>query len=81
VKEAMEGDALRIAYDAIMEEEDGVDYITLGPLTNLSALITRFPDVVGRLRQVITVAGGSNVWLITKTDPARLLEIIAESLV
>ena len=66
VKEAMEGISLRIVYDAIMEEEDGVDYITLGPLTNLSALIKRFPDVVGRLNQVITMGGGIGLGNVTR---------------
>ena len=66
VREPMEGAALRIVYDAIMEEEGGVDYITLGPMTNLSALIKRFPDVVGHLHQVITMGGGIGLGNVTK---------------
>ena len=53
----LEGDALQIIYDSIVEA-GSVDYITLGPLTNLSALIKRFPDVVERLGLVVTMGGG-----------------------
>ena len=66
VKEAIGGDSLQIVYDAIMEEEGGVDYITLGPLTNLSALIARFPEVVRKLKQVITMGGGIGLGNVTK---------------
>jgi len=65
VKEAVEGDCLQIVYDAIMEEES-VDYITLGPMTNLSALIGRFPGVIGKLRQVITMGGGIGLGNVTE---------------
>ena len=64
-REAVEGDYLQIVYDAIMEEES-VDYITLGPLTNLSALIRRFPDVIGHIEQVITMGGGINLGNVTE---------------
>jgi len=63
-KEALEGDFLQIIYDAITEC-GSVDYITLGPLTNLSALIMRFPDVVGRLRRVIAMGGGIGLGNVT----------------
>jgi len=65
VKRAMEGDCLQIVYDAIMEEES-VDYITLGPMTNLSALIARFPEVVKKLNQVITMGGGIGLGNVTQ---------------
>lgn len=35
-----------------------VDYITLGPLTNLAMLLTRFPDVKQHLGKVVTMGGG-----------------------
>lgn len=65
VKEPLDGIALRIVYDAIVEA-GSVDYITLGPMTNLSALITRFPDVVGHLNQVITMGGGIGLGNVTE---------------
>jgi len=66
VKQAVVGDFFRIVHDAVMEEEGGVDYITLGPLTNLSALITRFPEVAGRLKRVITMGGGIGLGNVTE---------------
>jgi len=65
VKEPIEGDYLQIVYDAIVEA-GSVDYISLGPLTNLSALITRFPDVLGRLNQVVTMGGGIGLGNVTE---------------
>ena len=60
-----EGDALQMLYDAIVQAGK-VDYITLGPMTNLSALIRRFPDVVPRLHQVITMGGGIGLGNVTE---------------
>jgi inosine-uridine nucleoside N-ribohydrolase len=57
IKNAIEGDYLKIVYDFIIEEEC-VDYIALGPMTNLSALIRRFPDVVERINQTTIMGGG-----------------------
>jgi len=57
VREALEGDALQIVYDAIVEE-GCADYIALGPLTNLSALMRRFPEAAARLRRVVVMGGG-----------------------
>ena len=65
VREPLEGTALRIAYEAIVEA-GSVDYITLGPMTNLSALIKRFPDVVGHLHQVVTMGGGIGLGNVTE---------------
>ena len=65
VRKTVEGDSLKIVYDAIIEEES-VDYITLGPLTNLSALIRRFPDITKRLNKVYTMGGGIGLGNVTK---------------
>jgi inosine-uridine nucleoside N-ribohydrolase len=65
VKDAIVGDYLQIIYDAIVEEGT-VDYISLGPLTNLSALIRRFPDVVERINRVITMGGGIGLGNVTE---------------
>jgi len=65
VRQAMEGDYLQILYDAIVQC-GSVDYITLGPLTNLSALIARFPDAVRRLRRVVTMGGGIGLGNVTQ---------------
>lgn len=35
-----------------------VDYITLGPLTNLAMLLTRFPEVKQHIRKIVTMGGG-----------------------
>lgn len=35
-----------------------VDYITLGPLTNLAMLLTRFPDVKQHIGKIVTMGGG-----------------------
>jgi len=65
-RQAVGGDYLQLVYDAIMEEDNGVDYIALGPMTNLSALITRFPEVVKKLNQVIAMGGGIGLGNVTK---------------
>jgi len=65
VREAVEGDCLQIVYDAIVEA-GSVDYITLGPMTNLAALITRFPDVTQYLHRVITMGGGIGLGNVTE---------------
>ena len=43
--------------DSCRGDTRGVDYIVLGPLTNLSALIKRYPDAVGRIDRVIVMGG------------------------
>lgn len=56
-KSAVEGDFLQIIYDRI-KKAGKVDYITLGPLTNLALLIKRFPDVTSFIDRVISMGGG-----------------------
>lgn len=51
------GDFPEIAYQKI-KESGKVDYITLGPLTNLAKLIERYPDVVDSIETVVTMGGG-----------------------
>lgn len=53
----IEGDFLRLTYEKILECKR-VDYITLGPLTNLAELIRRYPDVVKHIENVVTMGGG-----------------------
>lgn len=50
-------DWLLYCYQTICEA-GYVDYITLGPLTNLAMLLTRFPDVKRHLGKVVTMGGG-----------------------
>ena len=64
-RQVIDGDYLKTVHDAIMEEES-VDYIALGPLTNLSALTARFPDVVPRINHVTIMGGGIGRGNITK---------------
>lgn len=54
---AIEGDAIKMVYDRIIRHNK-VDYITLGPLTNLALLIKRFPDVLEHIEQVVSMGGG-----------------------
>ena len=65
VPEAVQGDSLQILYDTIIKAGKVV-YITLGPLTNLSELIKRFPDVVDHLHQVVTMGGGIGLGNVTE---------------
>jgi len=65
IKGAIEGDYLQAVHDAIVEA-GSADYIALGPLTNLSALFTRFPDIVGRLRRVAVMGGGMGLGNVTR---------------
>ena len=63
VRKAVEGDFLKIVYESIMEDES-VDYILIGPHTNLSSLIKRYPDVVKRINHLAIMGGcigGGNV--------------------
>ncbi|MFZ2538053.1 MAG: nucleoside hydrolase [Oscillospiraceae bacterium] len=64
-KKAIEGDYLKITYDAIMKAGI-VDYITLGPLTNLALLMKRYPDVVSHIEKVVTMGGGVNMGNVTE---------------
>lgn len=50
-------DFLKTLYDTIIEAGT-VDYITLGPLTNLALLLKRYPDVRSHIARVVTMGGG-----------------------
>lgn len=63
--EAIAGDYLQLIYDAIIKA-DKVDYITLGPLTNLALLMKRFPDVVEHIETVVSMGGGISLGNVTK---------------
>lgn len=63
--QAVIGDYLQITYDAIVAQ-GMVDYIVLGPLTNLALLIKRFPDVLDHIHQVIIMGGGLTFGNVTK---------------
>lgn len=54
---AYEGDFLQRIYEEICACGT-VDYITIGPLTNLALLLRRFPDVKEHIGQVVTMGGG-----------------------
>ena len=56
-KKAVEGDYLQLTYDAIIKA-GVVDYIILGPMTNLALLMKRFPDVVTHIDKVVAMGGG-----------------------
>ncbi len=50
-------DFLKTLYETI-KEAGMVDYITLGPLTNLALLLKRYPDVGSHIARVVTMGGG-----------------------
>ena len=50
-------DWLETLYRTIIEE-DSVDYITLGALTNLALLLRRYPDVKAHIGRIVTMGGG-----------------------
>ncbi len=62
---AIEGDHLKITYDAIIRAGK-VDYITVGPLTNLALLMKRYPDVVNHIEKIVTMGGGINMGNVTR---------------
>lgn len=64
ISEPIEGDFLEITYKTIIKH-DKVDYITLGPLTNLALLMQRYPDVVEHIENVVTMGAGIDMGNIT----------------
>ena len=61
---AIGGDFLATVYEAICAA-GAVDYLTLGPLTNLARLMRRYPDVKNRIRRVVTMGGGIGMGNVT----------------
>lgn len=61
----IEGDFLEITYNTI-KKHGKVDYITLGPLTNLALLVQKYPDVVDYIDNVVTMGAGIDMGNITK---------------
>jgi len=57
IKEAISGDYLKIPFD-LMRDEKSIDYIALGPLTNLSSLIRKYPEAANMINQVVIMGGG-----------------------
>jgi len=57
IKKAASGDYLKLLHDAIASEES-VDYITLGPLTNLSGFIYRYPEAARKINLAVVMGGG-----------------------
>lgn len=64
-KKAIEGDYLKLLYDAIISA-GMVDYITLGPLTNLALLMKRYPDVCSHIDKIVTMGGGIEMGNVTE---------------
>ncbi|MDR1734164.1 MAG: nucleoside hydrolase [Oscillospiraceae bacterium] len=54
-------DVYKALYDIIAENAP-VTYVTFAPLTNLAAMLRRFPDVGAYIAQVVTMGGGYNVF-------------------
>lgn len=62
---AIQTDAMFTVYQAIIACET-VDYITLGPLTNLAELIKHYPDVTDHIDRVVSMGGGIGMGNVTK---------------
>lgn len=60
----LEGDYLQYLFDTICKAGK-VDYITLGPLTNLARLIKRFPEVLSHINSVVAMGGGFDMGNVT----------------
>lgn len=65
IADPIEGDFLEITYNTI-KKHGKVDYITLGPLTNLALLMKRYPDVVNYIDNVVTMGAGIEMGNVTK---------------
>ncbi len=65
ISDPIVGDFLEITYNTIIKY-DKVDYITIGPLTNLALLMQRYPDVVNHIDNVITMGAGIDMGNITE---------------
>lgn len=63
-EDAIGGDFLAVVYEAICAA-GAVDYLTLGPLTNLARLLRRYPDVKNRIQRVVTMGGGIGMGNVT----------------
>lgn len=64
ISTAYEGDFLEKTYNTIIKH-DKVDYITIGPLTNLALLMQRYPDVINHIENVITMGAGIDMGNVT----------------
>lgn len=62
---AMEGDFVGILYQRLCEM-GRVDYIVVGPLTNLALLLKRFPDAGEHIEQVVCMGGGIGMGNVTE---------------
>ena len=60
----IEGDFLQILSNQIRAFSP-VDYLTIGPLTNLALLLKRFPDIQPHIGRVVSMGGGINMGNVT----------------
>ncbi len=51
--------AVELLHQLIMASTEPVSLVTLGPKTNVAMLLTRYPDVAARLRQIIFMGGSA----------------------
>jgi pyrimidine-specific ribonucleoside hydrolase len=71
--------AVDLLHQLIMDSAERVSLITLGPKTNLSLLLTRYPEVVTRLEQIIFMGGSASEAapeFNVRYDPEAALEVI-----
>lgn len=55
----LDGNVVVEEYRAIVESEEPVTLITLGPLTNIALLLSAFPDVKNNIREIVMMGGST----------------------
>lgn len=55
----LEENAVLSEYRVLMESEEKVTILTLGPLTNIALLISAFPEVKGKIEEIIMMGGST----------------------
>lgn len=55
----LEENAVLSEYRTLMDCEDKVTILTLGPLTNIAMLISTFPEVKGKIEEIIMMGGST----------------------
>lgn len=63
-KELVDTNSIEALYELVIKNKK-VDYITLGPMTNLATLIETYPDVVQYINRVVTMGGAFSMGNVT----------------
>lgn len=66
LKQVTKIDYLTAIYNAIIENEDEINIICTGSLTNLSKLLIKYPNIDKKIRYISIMGGGINLGNVTK---------------